>query len=490
MSFEHDIQDNRRKLQSRWQHLSRQVGKVLIITMLLTGFSKGESYAEENKDAKILTIFHIYSEGEYIGGISDETKLDQLKEEELKKAASEFEDFPLTIGTDLSIVPERVFAIATDDEVVLGKLQDMLSVEAEAIGMKIDDELALYVKDRVDYDEVIQKLKLKSVTEKELVEFEDYESSTTSIPPLEENETRIVNIMMSADVQSVPEQVAPEEVLTVDEAVTLLDKGTLEEKKYIVQSGDVLGNIASDHGMTTTKLLEINPEVTEETVIQPGESLNITFLEPLVEVETHFESKRKETISYKKTTENDSSIYKGDRKVTQKGSDGEKVVTELIQKRNGQVIEKSIEEETILVEPKDEITVVGTKVMPSRGVGSFKWPAVGGYVSSQMGTRWGRMHRGIDIARPSSRTILAADNGVVISAGSDGTYGNKVVIDHNNGYKTLYAHLSSINVEVGQTVPQGTDIGVMGSTGRSTGIHLHFEVTKNGSLVDPMSVLK
>ena len=66
----------------------------------------------------------------------------------------------------------------------------------------------------------------------------------------------------------------------------------------------------------------------------------------------------------------------------------------------------------------------------------------------------------------------------------------RIVINHNNGYETLYAHLSSIDVSVGQTVPQGTKIGVMGSTGRSTGIHLHFEVLKNGSNINPMSVLK
>ena len=69
-----------------------------------------------------------------------------------------------------------------------------------------------------------------------------------------------------------------------------------------------------------------------------------------------------------------------------------------------------------------------------------------------MGTRWGAYHRGIDIARPSNYTIKAADNGVVTFAGRDGTYGNKVVINHNNGYETVYAHLSSINVSVGQVV--------------------------------------
>ncbi|SIC90552.1 metalloendopeptidase-like membrane protein [Mycobacteroides abscessus subsp. abscessus] len=65
-------------------------------------------------------------------------------------------------------------------------------------------------------------------------------------------------------------------------------------------------------------------------------------------------------------------------------------------------------------------------------------------------------------------------------------YGKKVIIDHQNGYRTLYAHLDSIDVKIGQTVPKGTKIGMMGSTGDSTGVHLHFEVYKNGSLQDPL----
>ena len=100
------------------------------------------------------------------------------------------------------------------------------------------------------------------------------------------------------------------------------------------------------------------------------------------------------------------------------------------------------------------------------------------------------MHKGLDIARPSNRSILAADNGVVVSAGADGSFGNKIVINHNNGLKTLYAHLSSIDVSVGQTVEKGSKIGVMGSTGNSTGIHLHFEVHKNGVFQNPLNYVK
>lgn len=121
--------------------------------------------------------------------------------------------------------------------------------------------------------------------------------------------------------------------------------------------------------------------------------------------------------------------------------------------------------------------------------GYLAWPAVGGYISSYQGPRWGRMHKGIDIARPSNYNILAAADGEVTKAGYTGGFGNRVEIKHSNGLTTLYAHLSSINVSVGQNVSTGTVIGIMGDTGNSTGIHLHFEVHKNGALQDPMDYL-
>ena len=75
------------------------------------------------------------------------------------------------------------------------------------------------------------------------------------------------------------------------------------------------------------------------------------------------------------------------------------------------------------------------------------------------------------------------------AAGWDGTYGKRVSVNHKNGYKTTYAHLSSVSVSAGDVVPQGSKLGVMGSTRRSTGTHLHFEVEKNGVTINPLSVL-
>ncbi|MDS9471853.1 peptidoglycan DD-metalloendopeptidase family protein [Sporosarcina pasteurii] len=467
-----------------------QLQKIFFISILLFSLQFESVLVKAKEQDDFQTIYHIYSNDEYIGLLSDKNKLEQLKENIIEERNLQFEDFTLMIGNNLSIIPERVFSANINDESILETLENTLTVETEAVGIQVDDQVAFYVKDEASYESVIRKLKLQTVNEQELDEYETSNESNSSLPPLKENETRIVDIILSSELQPVSETVAPDEVLTVKEALKLLNKGTLEEKKYTVQSGDVLGKIASKHDMSVQKLLEINEDLREDSVIRVGDELNVTYTEPYVEVEVHYEAKNKLKIPYDKVTKKDDSLYKGDNKVTQQGKDGEKVVTELIRKKNGQVIGKSVTEEEIISEPVEEVIVRGTKVIPSRGTGTFKWPAVGGYVSSKMGMRWGRMHNGIDIARPSNRSILAADNGVVVSTGFDGSYGNKVVIDHKNGYRTLYAHLASIDVKPGQTVTAGSKIGVMGTTGRSTGIHLHFEVTKNGTRIDPLTVLR
>jgi murein DD-endopeptidase MepM/ murein hydrolase activator NlpD len=116
------------------------------------------------------------------------------------------------------------------------------------------------------------------------------------------------------------------------------------------------------------------------------------------------------------------------------------------------------------------------------------WP-VNGPVVSGYGWRWGRMHEGIDIAAGMGTPIWAAAAGTVIHAGWLGGYGNLVVLDHGNGLATAYAHASAILVGVGQLVSQGETVSLVGSTGNSSGPHLHFEVRVNGTAVDPLLYL-
>jgi len=116
------------------------------------------------------------------------------------------------------------------------------------------------------------------------------------------------------------------------------------------------------------------------------------------------------------------------------------------------------------------------------------WP-VSGPVTSYFGWRWGRMHEGIDIAVPTGTPVVAAASGRVVYAGWMGGYGNLVLIDHGGGLGTAYGHNSGFAVGTGQSVSQGQVIAYAGSTGNSTGPHVHFEVRVNGSAVDPLGYL-
>ena len=116
--------------------------------------------------------------------------------------------------------------------------------------------------------------------------------------------------------------------------------------------------------------------------------------------------------------------------------------------------------------------------------GSFIWPAAG-----MISQGYSFYHKAIDIA--GSGAILAADSGVVTASGWDTTgYGNRVIVDHGNGSRTLYAHMKALNVTEGQSVNRGDLLGEMGSTGRSTGTHLHFEVRQDSVLLNPLDYLK
>ena len=142
------------------------------------------------------------------------------------------------------------------------------------------------------------------------------------------------------------------------------------------------------------------------------------------------------------------------------------------------------------VKPAEVVSPRIRQITPNAGSvvasGSFVWPA-----SGTLTQYFSWYHPGLDVANKAAPSVLAADSGVVTYAGClTYGYGCHVQINHGNGFVTLYGHLQQIYVNVGQTVNRGSAIGKMGSTGRSTGTHLHFEVSNNGVRLNPLTVLK
>lgn len=182
----------------------------------------------------------------------------------------------------------------------------------------------------------------------------------------------------------------------------------------------------------------------------------------------------------------DPELYIGERKTVSEGISGEKYVEYTTVKVNGNQITHYKSGETVLTNPVASVVHVGTKENP-KGVatGAFANP-VSGNLSSYYGARWGRTHKGIDVCAPAGTPIYAADGGTVSYSGWMSGYGNLIQIDHGNGYITYYAHCTELYASVGDKVAQGDLIAAVGSTGNSTGNHLHFEIRCNGSVLNPL----
>ncbi|KHF40084.1 M23 family metallopeptidase [Halalkalibacter okhensis] len=480
--------------QSDQQHLRFQIPKkkaiqtcLMFILALMVVFTLTNTI--KANEQPVHTIYHIYVDDDYLGVIEDDESiyeyLNQLEVEHEEK----FPDLSIAVGENVRVVPEFVFNKEDEDEIeeVLTMLEDEAIVQAEAVALVVNDKPVVYLASTEEAEEALELLITQYIDEDQYEQFLDSDGNEDE--QVEVGEKKIMDVTLTEEVTEENVLVLPDEVVTVSDAIEKLNKGVLEEQPYSVQEGDVLGTIANDHDLSTSELLELNSELDTDSVIRVGDEMKVKAYKPVVKVLSTYVTKQEEEIPYETEVREDDSMFKGDQKVTQEGQAGVQVLEYEVTEENGSLTKREILSEKVTKEPVKKVITKGTKVIPSRGSGTLGWPAVGGYISSYQGNRWGRFHRGIDIARPSNYNILAADNGTVTFAGTQGGYGNLVRINHNNGMETLYAHLASIDVSVGQTVSKGQKIGVMGQTGNSTGIHLHFEVYENGQLKNPMDYL-
>ena len=185
----------------------------------------------------------------------------------------------------------------------------------------------------------------------------------------------------------------------------------------------------------------------------------------------------------------DNRYYQGYSAVIKAGKKGEDRVTARVTYIDGEEVGRvEVNRETVR-EPVNQQTLVGTQKplsqLPagSSASGSFMWPVDGGYVSAGLYGYYG--HTGMDIAAKVGTPVRASQGGRVILAKHSGPYGKHIMIQHDNGVQTLYAHNSQLYVSVGQYVEQGQLIAAVGRTGRVTGPHCHFEIRVNGRYMNP-----
>lgn len=247
----------------------------------------------------------------------------------------------------------------------------------------------------------------------------------------------------------------------------VLDADALSYMSYRIKKGDMIGKIAEQFGVTQDSIISVN-NIRNSRTIQPGEYLKIPSKPGIL----YTVKKNGETI---------------DRIATEK-----KVDSELCVSANGIPATLELKEGTTIFVPNAKLSWAELQEINGD---LFKKPIKAGwYRSSSFGWRSNPFtgtrsyHSGIDMACPTGTSVYAAMPGRVIETGYNATYGNYIILQHTSGYKTLYGHLSAILTKSGVYVNQDSRIGKVGSTGMSTGPHLHFTVFKNGRTVNPAAL--
>lgn len=407
--------------------------------------------------------------GETIGYVEDEDAFSQV----VSKVETNLGD---SIGENYVMAsnPEYSFAIVNKTKLEAEDIyEDVYTIVCEEIGehygLYVDGKLVAATEQEAELTAILDELKAPYQTE-------------------EEN----MSVEFVADVEIKKGIYAPSYFLGVEDIRAMFSSST-NPMYYTIQEDDYLSDISKATGLTKAQLYALNPGLDERRLV-PGRKVNISQPEVYLGIKLVKTVTYSEDIDYEVIKIKDSSLYKTQTKVKTSGKKGEKEVVAEITYVDGVQVDKDIISEKVVREPVTREIYVGTKALPVTtsplaGTGTFIRPINGGYVSCGYGGYSG--HKGTDLTMSGAygKPVYASAAGTVTSAGWSGGYGKCVKISHANGYSTWYAHLSSINVSVGDTVYQGQQIGRIGSTGNSTGPHLHFELRINGTPVNAMKYI-
>ena len=417
-----------------------------------------------------------------------------------------------TIGTTVSYDGQVLGRLASKSEAETVR-KDLESITSRTLGetYTIDDSLLQYdsgwmlrqdIEDKAVYEDQLSD-EIGLVTSAYCLYVNDVRIGATPYEgALEElldqlqkaaSDEDTISCEFAEDVEIRQEYVPTSEIMNLGYIAELLYSTKTAEVTYEVKKGDTWSQIAAKNDMTSAELLALNPGYNINK-LQIGEVLTLSASVPYLTMTVVKQERYLDDVSYNIEYTDSADLYQGDYKVTSKGEYGKADVMAKATYVNGEETERTILSSVTLKEPVTEYRLRGTKVRPTwMPTGSFRWPT-SGRISSYFGGRkspggiGSTNHKGTDIGRVGyTSPVYASKAGTVIVSQYSSSYGNYVAISHGPGNTTLYAHMSSRSVSVGDYVNQGDVIGITGSTGNSTGPHLHFEVTENGVRVNPLN---
>ena len=478
----------------------KKIGMIFLVVVIgVATFCFELSTAGANTKAP-RTYYNVYLDGELLGSIESKEKLEKYIDNQNEEYKKKYNVDTIYAPNGLDIKADVVYSNKVEPvEKIYKKIQNKKPFTVKGYQYTItssyenenqeENQIKIYTLNKDTFKDSIETF-IKTYAGEDA-----YEAFKSKAQKQIDSTGKIIEEVYVKNNITVKETTVPvdEIIYTTPEDLAKFFLFGKEEQKtnYTVLDGDTIETVSFNNKISTQEFLLSNPTFTStKNLLFPGQVVTISQTNPQIQIVVKqyvvedVESAFQTEITY------DASRLRGDNAVIREGENGLNRISKELEITNGIITNtttKNIEE---LKPAISKQMVYGDKEVPNVGTGNWAWPTNQGYtISSPYGWRVDpidgsrSLHTGVDISGTGyGSPIYAADNGVVIKSEYNGAgYGNYVVIDHNNGYYTSYAHMSERNAEIGQTVAKGQVIGYVGATGRATGPHLHFEAWYGGA---------
>lgn len=473
---------------------------VITIAIFALGYDYNHSKSEPN------TYYQVYLEKEVLGTIKSKKELVKYIDKKGEYYKNKYSVSKIYEPNGLEIKKITTYKNKTTSvEKIYKEIEKRapFTVKGYQITVKKNDKKRqIYVTKEKYFKEALENLIITFIGEEKYLAYKNKEQK-----PIETTGSIIESIEVENGM-TIKETNIPvtEKIYTNSKSLSkfLLFGENQKQEKYTIQDGDSIATVAFKNKISEEEFLISNTAFSSaNSLLFSGQVVNIGITDPQLNVIVVEHKVTDEVSKYTTEEQYDPNRVIGDDEIIQKGENGLERITRNIKSVNGTITYVDPVSKVELKPTINQIILKGEKYIPNVGsLTNWAWPTASGYIlSSTYGYRInpfsGRreLHDALDIAGAGGygSPIYAANNGVVVVSEYHYSYGNYIVINHNNGYYTLYAHCSKLLVSPGQTVAKGQKIGLMGMTGSATGPHLHFglwvgQPMRGGYSINPYTV--